>query len=59
MVIMINHANVSPSHRVAKDGNVRMSTRLHAAKNAVADKMDEQKHKHQAEGHKNAAKHNY
>lgn len=44
---------------VAKDGNVRMSTRLSAAKNALGDKLNEQSHKRQADVHTNAAKHNY
>ena len=35
-----------------------MSTRLQAAKNAVVDKVDEQKHKRDADVHKHAAKHN-
>jgi len=44
---------------VAKDGNVRMSTRLSAAKAAMGDKLNEQSHKRQADVHENKAKHNY
>jgi len=44
---------------VAKDSHVSMGTRLHAAKNAASDKIDESKHNRNADIHKHAAKHNY
>lgn len=44
---------------VAKDPNVRFSTRIRAAKNAAQDKLSETKNKREADVHKNAAKHNY
>ena len=47
------------TYSVAKDGNVRMSTRLSAAKAAMGDKLNEQSHKRQADVHENKAKHNY
>ncbi|KAK8044382.1 hypothetical protein PG993_004406 [Apiospora rasikravindrae] len=42
---------------VAKDGNADVTTRLSAAKDAVGDKVDEQKHNTSADVHKEAAKH--
>lgn len=42
---------------VAKDGNATVGTRLSAAKDAVGDKVDEQKHNTSADVHKEAAKH--
>jgi hypothetical protein len=48
-----------PHDSVAKNSNVRFSTRIRAAKNAAADKLSEQKNKREADVHKNAAKHNY
>jgi hypothetical protein len=44
---------------VAKDSNVRFSTRIRAAKNAAADKLNESKNNREAGVHKSAAKHDY
>jgi len=45
--------------RIAKDPNVRTSTRLRAAGNAMKDAVQEGTHKRQGDVHKHAAKHNY
>ncbi|KAI5924801.1 glucose-repressible gene protein [Camillea tinctor] len=42
---------------VAKDSNASIGTRAGAAKDAVGDKFDEQKHDASADVHKEAAKH--
>ncbi|KAI1326859.1 glucose-repressible gene protein [Xylariaceae sp. FL0255] len=42
---------------VAKDGDASLGTRASAAKDAVGDKFDEQKHNTNADVHKEAAKH--
>ncbi|KAI1821862.1 glucose-repressible gene protein [Xylaria intraflava] len=42
---------------VAKDNNASLGTRASAAKDAVGDKIDEQKHDKSADVHKEAAKH--
>ncbi|KAK9769134.1 putative Glucose-repressible gene protein [Seiridium cardinale] len=43
--------------QVAKDGDASLSTRFSAGKDAVGDKVDEQKHNTSADVHKEAAKH--
>ncbi|KAI0431891.1 glucose-repressible gene protein [Xylaria sp. FL1042] len=43
--------------QVAKDNDASISTRASAAKDAVGDKFDEQKHDKSADVHKEAAKH--
>ncbi|KAI1171823.1 glucose-repressible gene protein [Nemania sp. FL0916] len=43
--------------QVAKDGEAPLGTRASAAKDAVGDKFDEQKHDRSADLHKEAAKH--
>jgi hypothetical protein len=43
---------------IAKDPNVRTSTRIRAAKDAVKNSMDEHSHKRQADVHKQGVKHN-
>jgi len=52
-------ASKEANKSVAKDSNVRVSTRLHAAKDAVGDKIDESRHNRNADVQHNAAKHNY
>ncbi|KAI1357520.1 glucose-repressible gene protein [Xylaria arbuscula] len=42
---------------VAKDSDASLGTRASAAKDAVGDKIDEQKHDKSADLHKEAAKH--
>ncbi|KAL8947159.1 MAG: hypothetical protein Q9222_006528 [Ikaeria aurantiellina] len=42
---------------VAKDNDASIGTRATAAKDAVGDKVDEQKHSTNADVHKEAAKH--
>ncbi|KAH7033176.1 glucose-repressible gene protein [Microdochium trichocladiopsis] len=42
---------------VAKDNNASIGTRASAAKDAVGDKFDEQKHNRSADVNKEAAKH--
>ena len=42
---------------VAKDSNASLGTRASAAKDAVGDKFDEQKHNRSADVNKEAAKH--
>ncbi|KAI2643654.1 glucose-repressible gene protein [Xylaria nigripes] len=42
---------------VAKDNDASLGTRASAAKDAVGDKIDEQKHDKSADVHKEAAKH--
>ncbi|KAK6071641.1 glucose-repressible gene protein [Seiridium cupressi] len=43
--------------QVAKDSDASLSTRFSAGKDAVGDKVDEQKHNTSADVHKEAAKH--
>ncbi|RYC65423.1 hypothetical protein CHU98_g819 [Xylaria longipes] len=43
--------------QVAKDNDATLGTRASAAKDAVGDKFDEQKHDKSADVHKEAAKH--
>ncbi|KIX08525.1 uncharacterized protein Z518_03181 [Rhinocladiella mackenziei CBS 650.93] len=52
-------ASKETNKSIAKDPNVRTSTRLRAASNAVKDKMHETSHNTQADVNKQAAKHNY
>ncbi|KIV87681.1 hypothetical protein PV11_03212 [Exophiala sideris] len=52
-------ASKEANKQVAKDPNVRTSTRLHAAGDAMKDKIHATGHKREADVHKNAAKHNY
>ncbi|KAI1853695.1 hypothetical protein JX265_003971 [Neoarthrinium moseri] len=42
---------------VAKDNNASVGTRLSAGKDAIGDKIDEQKHNTSADVNKEAAKH--
>ncbi|KAH8646181.1 glucose-repressible gene protein [Xylariales sp. PMI_506] len=52
-----SEASKKGNKEVAKDGNVDLSTRATAAKDALGDKFDEHKHKAKADVHKEAAKH--
>ena len=47
------------NHRVAKDPNVKTSTRIRAAGDAMKDKVHEQNYNRQADVNRHAAKHNY
>ena len=46
-------------YSIAKDSNVRTSTRIRAAKDAVKNTADEHNNKRQADVHRESAKHNY
>ncbi|KAK1964292.1 glucose-repressible protein [Colletotrichum eremochloae] len=50
-------ASKETNKQVAKDDNVSIGNRASAAKDAVSDKVDEQKHDFKGEGYKEAAKH--
>ncbi|KAM4062971.1 glucose-repressible protein grg1 domain-containing protein [Hirsutella rhossiliensis] len=50
-------ASKEANKQVAKDGNVDISTRATAAKDAVGDKLDQTSHDGKADVHKEAAKH--
>ncbi|KIW21425.1 hypothetical protein PV08_02005 [Exophiala spinifera] len=52
-------ASKETNKQIAKDPNVRASTRLRAAGDAIKDKLHESSHKRQADVDKHAAKHNY
>ncbi|KAJ9604290.1 hypothetical protein H2200_011124 [Cladophialophora chaetospira] len=52
-------ASKETNKQVAKDPNVRTSTRIRAAGDAMKDKVHEQNHNRQADVNKRAAKHNY
>jgi len=52
-------ASKETNKQIAKDPNVRTSTRLRAAGNAVSDKAHETSHNRQADVNKQATKHNY
>jgi len=52
-------ASKETNKSIAKDPNVRTSTRLRAAGNAVKDKAHETNYNRQADVNKHAAKHNY
>ncbi|KYK54970.1 glucose-repressible protein [Drechmeria coniospora] len=49
-------ASKEANKQVAKDGNVDVSTRLSAAKDAVGDKLEESGHNSKAEVHKQYVK---
>lgn len=51
-------ASKETNKQIAKDPNVRTSTRLRAAGNAMKDKVQEQNYNRQADVNKHAAKHN-
>ncbi|OBR12056.1 Glucose-repressible protein [Colletotrichum higginsianum IMI 349063] len=50
-------ASKETNKQVAKDDNVSIGNRASAAKDAVSDKVDEQKHDFKGEGYKESAKH--
>ena len=50
-------ASKETNKEVAKDNNASLGSRATAAKDAVGDKFDEQKHNTNADVHKEAAKH--
>ncbi|RYO89849.1 hypothetical protein DL766_010480 [Monosporascus sp. MC13-8B] len=50
-------ASKESNKSVAKDNNASLGTRASAAKDAVGDKVDEQKHDTSADVNKEAAKH--
>ncbi|EXJ78483.1 hypothetical protein A1O1_08883 [Capronia coronata CBS 617.96] len=52
-------ASKETNKSIAKDPNVRTSTRLKAAGDAVKNKVHETSHNRQADVNKQAAKHNY
>ncbi|EXJ84222.1 hypothetical protein A1O3_04889 [Capronia epimyces CBS 606.96] len=52
-------ASKETNKSIAKDHNVRTSTRLRAAGDAVKDKVNETSHNRQADVNKQGAKHNY
>ncbi|RWA09413.1 hypothetical protein EKO27_g5692 [Xylaria grammica] len=52
-----NTGSKEANKQVAKDNDASLSTRASAAKDAVGDKFDEQKHDKSADVHKEAAKH--
>ncbi|GAW17423.1 hypothetical protein ANO14919_068800 [Xylariales sp. No.14919] len=52
-----NTGSKEANKQVAKDSDASLSTRASAAKDAVGDKFDEQKHDKSADVHKEAAKH--
>ncbi|KAK5044806.1 hypothetical protein LTR84_010462 [Exophiala bonariae] len=54
-----HQASKETNKQIAKDPNVRTSTRLRAAGNAMKDAVHEGSHKRQADVHKHGAKHNY
>jgi len=51
-------ASKETNKSVAKDPNVRASTRVRAAGNAMKDKVHESNHNRQADVNKHSAKHN-
>ncbi|KAI1352123.1 glucose-repressible gene protein [Xylaria sp. FL0043] len=52
-----NTGSKEANKQVAKDSDASLGTRASAAKDAVGDKIDEQKHDTSANVHKEAAKH--
>jgi len=52
-------ASKETNKQIAKDPNVRTSTRIRAAGDAMKDKVHETSHNRQASVNKQAAKHNY
>ncbi|KAK6384387.1 hypothetical protein LTS17_001950 [Exophiala oligosperma] len=52
-------ASKETNKQIAKDPNVRSSTRVRAAGDAIKDKIHESSHKRAADVDKHAAKHNY
>ncbi|KAI4139534.1 MAG: hypothetical protein L6R39_006240 [Caloplaca ligustica] len=50
-------ASKETNKEVAKDNQAPLGSRAEAAKDAVGDKFDEQKHETKADTHKEAAKH--
>ncbi|KAL2760526.1 hypothetical protein ACRALDRAFT_2096831 [Sodiomyces alcalophilus JCM 7366] len=50
-------ASKEANKNVAKDSDASLGSRATAAKDAVGDKVDEQKHSTQADVHKEASKH--
>ncbi|KAF2712969.1 hypothetical protein K504DRAFT_530043 [Pleomassaria siparia CBS 279.74] len=52
-----SEASKEANKSVAKDGNVSISNRATAAKNALGDKADQHSHETKADVHKEAAKH--
>ncbi|OAP62636.1 hypothetical protein AYL99_01863 [Fonsecaea erecta] len=52
-------ASKETNKQIAKDPNVRTSTRVRAAGNAMKDKVHETNHNRQADVNRHAAKHNY
>jgi len=53
----LSTASKEGNKEVAKDSNASLGTRATAAKDAVGDKVDEQKHNRTADVNKEAAKH--
>ncbi|CAF9909095.1 MAG: Glucose-repressible protein [Heterodermia speciosa] len=51
-----SEASKEANKNVAKDSDASLGTRASAAKDAVGDKFDEQKHETKADVHKEAAK---
>ncbi|KAL8796817.1 MAG: hypothetical protein Q9195_000900 [Heterodermia aff. obscurata] len=51
-----SEASKEANKNVAKDSDASLGTRASAAKDAVGDKIDEQKHETKADVHKEAAK---